>query len=95
MSSGKALTAIDRSLQDMTKNMVDLFGGKFFVLGGNFCQILPVVKSGGRAMEIIESILCGPFWRDIPVYSLVENMRASDSLHVVFQVIFHQSKTVR
>ena len=81
MSSGKALTAIDRSLQDMTKNTIDIFGGKFFVLGGDFRQVLPVVKGGGRAMEISESILCVPFWRDIQVYSLVENMRASDPLY--------------
>ena len=82
MSPEKALTAIERSLEDMTKNIVNLFGGHFFILGGDFRRVLPVVKQGGRTMEITESILCVPFWRDIKFFfSLVENMRASDVLY--------------
>ena len=37
VSSGKALTTIERSLQDMTKHTVDLFGGKFFIVGEVKC----------------------------------------------------------
>ena len=38
---------------------------------------------GGRAKEITEiiAIVCMPLWRDTKVYSLVENMRASDVLY--------------
>ena len=50
-------------------------------MGGDFRQVLPVVKHGGRSMEITESIHCVPFWRYIKDFPLVENMRASDVLY--------------
>ena len=41
--------AVDRTLQDIRSTPDALFGGVPTVLGGDFAQILPVVKNGNRA----------------------------------------------
>ena len=63
----------------MTKKAVNIFGRKFFILNGDFRQVLPVVQYGGRAKEITGSILCVLFWR-YQDYSLIEYMHARDKL---------------
>ena len=51
----KALEIVDRTLRDVCTNDT-LFGGKLIVLGGDFRQILPVLKNGFRS-AIVEDII--------------------------------------
>ena len=52
-----AFEAVDRLLRDLSKMERDVFGRKCVVLGGDFRQLLPVVKYGGRA-DIVNASLC-------------------------------------
>lgn len=45
----KALEIIDRTLRDVMDNDLP-FGGKTFILGGDFKQVLPVVKNCSRLL---------------------------------------------
>ncbi|XP_065664484.1 ATP-dependent DNA helicase pif1-like [Hydra vulgaris] len=72
-----ALNAIDRLLKDVCNNNFP-FGGKVILFGGDFRQILPVVKRGQPA-EIVEScIKCSLQWRWVQKFTLTENMRLHD-----------------
>ena len=77
ISSGKACTVIERSLEleERTKNTVNLFDGIFLILGEDFCQVLPVhvVKHGEKVLEANESILCVLFWRGTKVICFMQN----------------------
>ena len=51
------------------------FGGKIFVLGGDFRQVLPVIPLGSRS-DIVQSCLKNSFrWRHVHVMKLTINMR--------------------
>lgn len=53
----------------------DPFGGKVILLGGDFRQVLPVIKHGGQA-DIIESSLKRSFlWSLVKTLHLTINMR--------------------
>ena len=54
MAHRQAVEAVDRSIQDITKLNLP-FGGKIMILGGDFRQVLPVVRRGTRA-QIIQNI---------------------------------------
>lgn len=51
----KALEIIDNTLQDLCDN-TNPFGGKLIILGGDFRQILPVIKYSSRTTIIEETI---------------------------------------
>ena len=70
-----ALHAIDRLLRDITNNDV-LFGGKVFLLGGDFRQVLPVVPRGSRAMILDTCLKRFHHWTNIKKFHLTQNMRA-------------------
>jgi ATP-dependent exoDNAse (exonuclease V), alpha subunit - helicase superfamily I member len=69
-----AFEAVDRTLRDITQ--VDKpFGGKIFIFGGDFRQILPVVSHGTRA-DIVSASLChSPLWKYMKIMKLTINMR--------------------
>ena len=73
-----AFEAVDRTLRDITQ--VDkLFGGKIFVFGGDFCQILPVIPHASRA-EIVSASLSQSFiWKYMKIMKLTINMRLQES----------------
>ncbi|XP_065665455.1 ATP-dependent DNA helicase pif1-like [Hydra vulgaris] len=72
-----ALNAIDRLLKDICKNNFP-FGGKIILFGGDFRQILPVMKRGQPA-EIVEScIKCSLHWQWVQKFALTENMRVQN-----------------
>ncbi|KAG2902808.1 hypothetical protein PC119_g16072 [Phytophthora cactorum] len=52
MTHRHAFEAVDRSLRDLMDNDDEPFGGKVFVLSGDFRQILPVVVRGTPAQTI-------------------------------------------
>ena len=70
-----ALQAIDRMFRDIS-NIDSPFGGKVVLLGGDFRQILPVVRRG-RPAEIIDICLKSSYiWPLITTFKLRSNMRA-------------------
>nr|XP_047141044.1 uncharacterized protein LOC101235432 [Hydra vulgaris] len=79
-----ALSAIDKLLQDICNNNFP-FGGKVIFMGGDFRQILPVVKRG-RPAEVIESCLkCSEHWQYVQRFSLTVNMRVQIEEEEFFQ----------
>ncbi len=79
MSHKHAFEALDRTLRDVLQQDV-VFGGKVVLLGGDFRQILPVVRKGGRA-DIVNASLCQSYiWRSTQLLRLAENMRVNNCL---------------
>ena len=62
MAHRNCFETVDCSLQDIMqiedpRNFENPFGGKVVVLGGDFRQILPVVKKGRRE-DVVQSAIC-------------------------------------
>jgi hypothetical protein len=77
--------AVDRSLRDiMSKNdplnALKPFGGMTVVLGGDFRQILPVVRGGTRPDIVDASVNSSKLWAYCNVLRLTVNMRLGASL---------------
>ena len=69
-----AFEAMDRSIRDVTG--CDLpFGGKVIIMGGDFRQILPVVKKGTQAQIERACIKFSEYWSQVVVLRLTRNMR--------------------
>ncbi|KAI3496583.1 hypothetical protein L1887_38948 [Cichorium endivia] len=71
----QAVEAVDRMMQDITKVSLP-FGGKIVVLGGDFRQVLPVIRRGTRAQIVDSSLRMSPLWSLIIKIRLTINMRA-------------------
>jgi ATP-dependent exoDNAse (exonuclease V) alpha subunit len=80
MVPANALRAIDSMLQDITKTKVP-FGGKVFLMGGDFRQVLPVVPRQPRTVIIENCIKSSPLWQHFKVIKLIKNMRAEENQH--------------
>ena len=81
MMSKHVFEAVDRTFRDIMAqvdpNLENKpFGGKVFVLGGDFRQILPVVRKGGAA-DVIQATLnqSARIWPHVRVLKLHTNMR--------------------
>eukprot|EP00794_Sanderia_malayensis_P000980 gene980-biopygen233 len=76
--SSNSTQTVDHLLRDITK--IDrTFGGKYFMLGGNFRQVLPVVKKAGReraVQECLKSRKVEDLWSHFQQFRLIANMRA-------------------
>ena len=73
--------AVDRTLRDLMKQLDPTlgempFGGKVVLLGGDFRQILPVIKRGRRADIVQATVNKSSLWQHITVLHLEKNMRA-------------------
>ena len=81
MIPSHALHAIDLLLRDLTK--LDLpFGGKVMLLGGDFRQVLPVVRKATKVGILEQSIKSSPLWQCFNILSLSTNMRTHpDEIH--------------
>ena len=66
--------AVDRTLQDITKSS-ELFGGIPILFGGDFQQILPVIRKGNRSSTVGACIQRSYIWPMLYVLKLTENMR--------------------
>ena len=80
MAHRNCLEAVDRSLRDIlqiqdAESVNKPFGGKVVVLGGDFRQILPVVRKGRRADIVYSTINRSYLWRECLVFKLNTNMR--------------------
>ncbi|KAJ1684991.1 hypothetical protein LUZ63_016381 [Rhynchospora breviuscula] len=76
MSKRQAVEALDRTLHDVTDSRHP-FGGKIVVFGGDFRQVLPVVRRGTKAQIIDATLPMSPLWTYIKKRKLTRNMRAS------------------
>ncbi|KAK9070526.1 hypothetical protein SSX86_010928 [Deinandra increscens subsp. villosa] len=75
MAKRQAIEAVSRTLQDIIGVRLP-FGGKIMVIGGDFRQVLPVVKRGTRAQIVDASLRMSPIWSLTRVMRLTINMRA-------------------
>eukprot|EP00794_Sanderia_malayensis_P014688 gene14688-biopygen11788 len=78
MIPATALKAVDRLLRDITK-VNRPFGGKYFMLGGDFRQVPPVVKKAGKervVQECLKSPKVEDLWSHFQQFGLITNMRA-------------------
>lgn len=75
---------LDRTLRDIMSsvdqaNKEKPFGGKTVILGGDFRQILPVVRKGSREKIVSSAINASILWGNCKVLNLTTNMRLSGS----------------
>ena len=68
--------AVDRSLQDVT-GVASLFGGKLIIIGGDFRQLLPVVRNSNKSETINASITSSPLLVQLQILRLSVNMRVN------------------
>lgn len=76
MVTKEALSVLHRLLTDLTKLDV-LFGGKIIVFGGDFRQVLPVVRRGNRNTIVEACVKTSPLWPQVARRKLTTNMRAA------------------
>ena len=74
MAPSNALRAINIALKDMMKTN-EPFGGKIMILGGDFRQVLPVIRFASRKALIAASIKSSELWPLFKVIRLQQNMR--------------------
>ena len=74
LQSKHDFAAVDKCLRWLLDSS-DLFGGIPVVLGGDFAQILPVVKRGRRERVVNACIRCWREWQNIQPLYLTQNMR--------------------
>ncbi|XP_076037628.1 ATP-dependent DNA helicase Pif1-like [Oratosquilla oratoria] len=85
MANKNTLTALDITLRDILGNE-RFMGGKVFVCAGDFRQILPVIRGGGKCDELEHCIKSSYMWRDITKLELTENvrLRKGDEKNITF-----------
>ena len=68
--------AVNRTLNDICNTREDLvFGGIPVVLGGDFAQILPVIRRGTRQATVLACIRHATIWHKLQVLQLRRSMR--------------------
>jgi hypothetical protein len=73
-----AFEAVDQTLRDITQ--VDKpFGGKIFIFGRDFRQILPVIPHASRADIVSTSLSKSHIWKYLRIIRLTINMRLCQS----------------
>ena len=76
MTKRQAVEALDKSLRDIMDRPELPFGGKTVVFGGDFRQVLPVIRKGSRAQIVDASLRRSYLWDSMRHLKLVHNMRA-------------------
>ncbi|XP_073067202.1 uncharacterized protein [Primulina eburnea] len=79
MANHYAFESVSKSFQDIMENQIE-FGGKTMVFGGDFRQVLPVVKRGSKAEQIAASISRSTFWNSVKIIHLQQNMRSAQDI---------------
>ena len=80
MTKRQNVEALDNCLWDIMGRSDLLFGGKTVVLGGDFRQVLPVVRKGSRAQIVGASLRRSYLWESMRHLKLIRNMRAQSDL---------------
>uniref|UniRef100_K4AMU8 ATP-dependent DNA helicase n=1 Tax=Setaria italica TaxID=4555 RepID=K4AMU8_SETIT len=76
MAKRQAMEALDNSLRDIMGRQDLSFGGKTVVFGGDFRQVLPIVRKGSRAQIVDATLRRSYLWESMHHLKLVRNMRA-------------------
>ena len=76
MTKRQVVEAMDNSMRDVMSRPDLPFGGKTVVFGGDFRQVLPVVRHGTKAQIINATLQKSYLWKDIKQIKLRRNMRA-------------------
>nr|XP_020159149.2 ATP-dependent DNA helicase PIF1-like [Aegilops tauschii subsp. strangulata] len=76
MTKRQAVEALDNSMRDIMGIRDRPFGGKTVVFGGDFRQVLPVVRRGSRGQIIDASLRSSHLWKSMRQLRLITNMRA-------------------
>jgi len=74
MQSKYDFEAVDRTLRDI-RDCEEPFGGLSVILGGDFAQILPVVKRANRARTVAANLQQSFLWQRFTTLFLRRNMR--------------------
>ncbi|CAF3164495.1 unnamed protein product [Rotaria sp. Silwood2] len=74
MAPSYALNAVDILLRDIM-NINAPFGGKIMILGGDFRQVLPVIRFASRSELVAVSLKSSDLWHYFKVMHLHQNMR--------------------
>jgi len=90
MMNRMCFEAFNKTLRDLMRtvheeNSKKSFGGKFVVLGGDFKQILLVVKKTSRYDVVKSTINSSLLWLSYQVLKLSQNMRLN---HAKSQMIY-------
>jgi hypothetical protein len=78
MTKRQAVEALDKSMRDIMDRPELPFGGKTVVFGGDFRQVLPVVRKGTRSQIVDASLRRSELWNCMRHMKLVRNMRAQN-----------------
>nr|XP_040249639.2 uncharacterized protein LOC109743262 [Aegilops tauschii subsp. strangulata] len=76
MTKRQAVEALDNSMRDITGRRDRPFGGKTVVFGGDFRQVLLVVRRGSRGQIIDATLRSSHLWKGMRQLRLVTNTRA-------------------
>lgn len=71
---------MDKTLRDLCCQDNLPFGGKLIVLGGDFRQILPVIKNASKNTIISETIKYSFVWNNFRIFRLTQNMRNDNQM---------------
>lgn len=85
--ASKRFKAIDNMLQDITDLQIP-FGGKVFLMGGDFWQVLPVVPRAPPTV-IVENCIKGSPCKLFNIMKLTKNMRAEQNQQVYAPWLLH------
>ncbi|KAA6374277.1 MAG: putative ATP-dependent DNA helicase PIF1, partial [Streblomastix strix] len=77
MASKWAIESVDKKLKEIRKNDKD-FGGVLMIFGGDFRQVLSIVKFGGRNELVNASVQKSNLWRKFDCLKLKKNMRTGE-----------------
>nr|GEX85441.1 DNA helicase [Tanacetum cinerariifolium] len=75
MKDMRCFKTLDRSLRDLMNSSYLIFKGRTVILGGDFCQTLPVKKGDEKQELIAASITKSYLWWHFTVCFLIVNMR--------------------
>ncbi|KAM3292766.1 hypothetical protein ACQJBY_036439 [Aegilops geniculata] len=78
MTKRQTVEALDKSMRGIMDRPDLPFGEKTVVFGGDFRQVLPVVRKGTRAQIVDASLRRSELWNCMHLLKLVRNMRAQN-----------------
>ena len=94
MIPSRAVEMVDELLQDLCNDSRS-FGGKFVILGGDFRQVLPVIKYAPPSQIVKSTLKSTTIWSKCTQSKLSKYMRKSDVEHAnvqeIMEVIRHHS----
>ena len=92
MLKGVGLDVLSQSLCDLLECENLPFGGLVVVMGGDFRQVLPVIRRGGRATIVHSTVVNSKVWKtsSVTIMQLSENMRLRMDLETTDDTEFQQ-----